>query len=142
MIKYRYFYSSVLKLYRSQRFFELNDWVPNGHSRHLHSKSFSEKYGQNNEETKQVSKWRVSQLAVMFGLINYVMILFNLILQIKQKSTQKKNVLSHSLITQKLFLGSRIKKILYMPSERALKMLSFDGNIRGIGSRGGVGEHI
>ena len=37
--------------------------------------------------------------------------------------------------------GSGIEKILYMPSERALKMLSFDSNTRCIGSRGGVGEH-
>ena len=46
------------------------------------------------------------------------------------------------LITQKVFLGSGTEKILYMSSERALKMLSFDGNIRCIGSGGGVGEHI
>ena len=36
---------------------------------------------------------------------------------------------SYWLITQKLFLGSRIEKILYKPHEIALKMLSFDGNI-------------
>ena len=46
------------------------------------------------------------------------------------------------LITQKLFWGPKPKKILYMPSERALKMLSFGSNIRCIRSRGSVGEQF
>ena len=32
------------------------------------------------------------------------------------------------LIAQKLFLGSGTEKILYMSSERTLKMLSFEGH--------------
>ena len=37
---------------------------------------------------------------------------------------------SYWLITQKLFLGSGTEKILYTPSKRALKMMTFDSNIR------------
>ena len=48
----------------------------------------------------------------------------------------------HWLITQKVFLGSGTEKILFMPSERAPKMLSFGSNIRCIQSRGGVREQI
>ena len=39
-------------------------------------------------------------------------------------------------------LGPGTEKILYMPSERALKMLSFGSNIRCIRSLGGVREKI
>ena len=48
--------------------------------------------------------------------------------------------LSHWSITQKLFFGSGTEKILYMPSDRALKMLSFGSYVRCIGARWGVGE--
>ena len=54
----------------------------------------------------------------------------------------KNMMIKHWLITQKLFLGSGTEKILYISSERALKMLSFDSYIRCIGACGGVGEHI
>ena len=46
------------------------------------------------------------------------------------------------LITQKLFLGSWTEKLLYNPSERALKMLSFDSNFGCIGSRGKVWKQL
>ena len=51
-------------------------------------------------------------------------------------------VLVDWLITQKVFLGSGTEKNLYMPSEKALKMLSFDSNFICIGSRGGAREQI
>ena len=38
--------------------------------------------------------------------------------------------------------GVRNRRILYMPSERALKILSFGSNIRCIGACAGVRQHI
>ena len=75
----------------------------------------------------------------------YIILLDRLLMKfdlIRDSDLRKENFLLHWFITQKVFLGSGTEEILYMPSERALKMLSFDSNFIRIGSRWGVREQI